>query len=165
MVGCLVPAVRRGSSVLLVHGAGGGAWVCLCSQQPMALPGVASYRRRSMPNAVGGSQEWRLWAPVLAAAGLDAKALDLQPVAGGLVATRFEDYLEQVVAAGKEQPGGGPDLLVGASMGGAPALAAAAALRPQALVLVCRWPLLELPITSAPSVCLTGCPASTAWCQ
>ena len=74
----MTPAAGTGAAarrVLLVHGAGGGAW------------------------------EYCLWMPVLRAAGWSPEAVELQPRAvetGGLAATRFEDYLEQVVQAGRQ---------------------------------------------------------------
>jgi hypothetical protein len=60
---------RARASVLLVHGAGGGAW------------------------------EWNTWRRVFAAAGYDASAIDLRPVDGGLAATRLSDYIAQTSAA------------------------------------------------------------------
>jgi predicted alpha/beta hydrolase family esterase len=57
------------AAVLLVHGAGGGAW------------------------------EWNTWRRVLGAAAFDAVAPDLRPVAAGIAATRLADYVAQVDAA------------------------------------------------------------------
>ncbi|KRD34420.1 hypothetical protein ASE35_12020 [Lysobacter sp. Root916] len=55
--------------VLLIHGAGGGAW------------------------------EWNRWCEVLRARGFDAHAPDLQATDAGLAATGFDDYAAQVRAA------------------------------------------------------------------
>ncbi|RPD88171.1 alpha/beta fold hydrolase [Luteimonas sp. 100069] len=87
---------------LLIHGAGGDAW------------------------------EWTLWREVFAAGGVHADALWLVPGAGGLAATRFDDYLDQVCAALGRLPR--PRVAVGASLGGL--LAACAAGMADALVLV-----------------------------
>ena len=89
----------------MIHGAGGGAW------------------------------EWNVWRGVFEAEGLACEAPDLVPVAGGIAATRFEDYAGQVGQAAREG-----DVLVGASLGGLLALACAAAVRPAALVLVNALP-------------------------
>lgn len=80
-------------SCLLIHGAGGDAW------------------------------EWTLWRDVFAAHGIQADALSLAPAAGGLVATRFSDYLDQVRAALAGLPR--PRVAVGASLGGLLAICAA----------------------------------------
>ncbi|MFC4727854.1 alpha/beta fold hydrolase [Coralloluteibacterium thermophilus] len=74
--------------------------------------------------AGGGGWEWAIWRRVFAAAGWRTVAPDLSPVAGGLAATRFEDYLAQVQALCRAGP---PPLLVGASLGGLLAAAAAGA--------------------------------------
>lgn len=87
---------------VLVHGAGGGGW------------------------------EWNVWRRVFAAQGIDVAAPDLCPVAAGLPATTFNDYLAQVQDALAAQPR--PCALVGASLGGL--LAMACAERADALVLV-----------------------------
>lgn len=87
-------------SVLMIHGAGGGGW------------------------------EWTIWARVFAAAGWCVRAPDLEPADGGIAATRWEDYIDQVRHWG--QPA--PDALIGASLGGL--LALCAGLAPRALVLV-----------------------------
>lgn len=60
--------------LLLIHGAGGGAW------------------------------EWNRWCEVLRARGLDAHALDLQAADAGLAATGFDDYLMQVRMAFERLP-------------------------------------------------------------
>jgi len=90
-------------TAILIHGAGGGGW------------------------------EYARWTPILTAAGYQVIAPDLQPVAAGLAATTFADYVAQVQGW---LPAAGPILLVGASMGGILALQVAAALQPAALVLV-----------------------------
>ena len=87
---------------MLVHGAGGGAW------------------------------EWNLWRPVLAAAGWEADALELQPAAAGVAATSLQDYLEQVTEAMERRPR--PRAVIGASLGGLIAVACAG--KAEALVLV-----------------------------
>lgn len=87
---------------VLVHGAGGGGW------------------------------EWNVWRRVFAAHGIEACAPDLSPVAAGLPATTFDDYLAQVHEALAAQRR--PRALVGASLGGL--LAMACAERADALVLV-----------------------------
>lgn len=86
---------------LLIHGAGGGAW------------------------------EWQRWLPALAADGLEAEAIELEPGLEGLAATRYEDYLAQVLRAAR-----GHHALIGASLGALLALEAAARLEPLALVLI-----------------------------
>lgn len=86
---------------VLVHGAGAGGW------------------------------EWHAWRGVLAAHGVEAVAIDLQPRADPR-ATTFDDYRTQVAAAVDALPR--PRALVGASLGGL--LAAACAERGDALVLV-----------------------------
>lgn len=89
---------------LLLHGAGGGGW------------------------------EWTVWRRVFAAHGVAAHAPDLQPVADGLEATRFDDYLVQARAwAGALAQ---PRVLVGASLGGLLALRLASEVHAAALVLV-----------------------------
>lgn len=89
---------------LLIHGAGGGGW------------------------------EWNVWRRVFAAAGHAVVAPDLQPVAAGVAATRWQDYLEQVAAAAETLPR--PRILVGASLGGLLALAVENDIDCAALVLV-----------------------------
>ncbi len=77
-------------AALLVHGAGGGGW------------------------------EWNVWRGVFEAAGITVAAPDLQPVAAGLAATGFGDYLHQVRDALSMMPR--PRIVVGASLGGLLAL-------------------------------------------
>lgn len=77
-------------AALLVHGAGGGGW------------------------------EWNLWRGVFEAADIAVVAPDLQPVAAGLAATGFGDYLQQVREALSVLPR--PRVVVGASLGGLLAL-------------------------------------------
>lgn len=94
--------------VVMVHGAGGGGW------------------------------EWRLWAEVFGAAGRSVLAPDLLPSAGGLAATRFGDYRDQVCRWCRMSDGS--VVLIGASLGGLLALSAAADCSPAALVLVNPMP-------------------------
>lgn len=86
--------------------------------------------------AGGGGWEWLSWRRLAVARGWPVRAPDLQPGPQGLAATGFHDYLGQVAAWRPE----GRDVLVGASLGGLLALAAAAARPPRALVLVCPLP-------------------------
>ena len=78
---------------LLLHGAGGGGW------------------------------EWNLWRDVLAASRIEAVTPDLQPAAGGLEITTFDDYLAQTRATLRVLPR--PRALIGASLGGLLAMACA----------------------------------------
>lgn len=91
-------------TVVCVHGAGGGGW------------------------------EWAIWARVFAARGYGVIAPDLQPAAAGVAATRYGDYLDQVVQWCRGV--GAPVALVGASLGGSLALAAAEIVGARALILV-----------------------------
>lgn len=116
----------EGPSVVCVHGAGAGGW------------------------------EWGIWARTLSVRGFGVIAPDLMPAAGGLVATQFGDYREQVVAwcsATAEPP-----VLVGASLGGLLALSVAAEIRPAALILVNPVP----PLGVAGGLVRTW-PALVAW--
>ncbi|GAA0723895.1 hypothetical protein GCM10009105_36210 [Dokdonella soli] len=84
--------------------------------------------------AGGGGWEWGIWARVLGANGFDVLAPDLVAIDAGLAVTRFADYRAQVLAwcrGGGERP-----ILIGASLGGLLALAAASDADPAALVLV-----------------------------
>lgn len=114
---------------LLVHGAGGGAW------------------------------EWRIWQAVFAARGSHSEAVELQPAAEGLAATRLADYVEQV-RAGLERIER-PRAVVGASLGGL--LAALVADAADALVLVNPLPpapwAAALPHRHWPAVVPWGCNA------
>jgi pimeloyl-ACP methyl ester carboxylesterase len=107
---------------LLIHGAGGGGW------------------------------EWELWRGVLDARGIETHAPDLQPAGGGLAATAWSDYLDQVhdACASLERP----RALIGASLGGL--LAAACADLADALVLVNPLPpapwAARLPVREWPDV-------------
>ena len=65
-MGAGTQAAQAKLSVLLVHGAGGGAW------------------------------EWNLWRAVLAAYGLCVHVIELQPVPAGLSSTSFQDYALQL---------------------------------------------------------------------
>lgn len=78
---------------LLLHGAGGGAW------------------------------EWNRWREVFDAWGVAAHAIDLQPAAAGLAATRLDDYRAQAHAALRALPR--PRVAIGASLGGLLATACA----------------------------------------
>jgi len=98
---------------LLLHGAGGGGW------------------------------EWNAWRGVLAASEIQAVTPDLQPAAGGLARTTFDDYLSQARSALAALPR--PRALIGASLGGL--LAMACADEADALVLV--NPLPPLPWSAA----------------
>ncbi|HJW46328.1 MAG TPA: alpha/beta fold hydrolase [Lysobacter sp.] len=82
--------------------------------------------------AGGGGWEWNIWRGVLAAGGIEPVALDLQPAAAGLAATTLEDYLQQARAALAAVPH--PRAVIGASLGGLLAMAAADAA--DALVLI-----------------------------
>ena len=84
--------------------------------------------------AGGGGWEWGIWARVLGVRGFNVLAPDLMPSAGDLARTSFLDYRAQVLdwCAGA----GTPFALVGASLGGLLALAAAPLARPSAIVLV-----------------------------
>lgn len=84
--------------------------------------------------AGGGGWEWNVWQRVFQARGLRAEAPDLVPAAAGIAATGFDDYLQQVLAHAAALPS--PRVLVGASLGGLLALAAATDVGAQALVLV-----------------------------
>lgn len=107
--------------VLMIHGAGGGGW------------------------------EWNVWRRVFAAAGHAVATPDLQAVAAGVAATRWQDYLEQVATATQALPT--PRVLVGASLGGLLALAAENDIECAALVLVNPLPPLpeaaSLPVSEA----------------
>ncbi len=86
----------------------------------------------------GGAWEWLRWRGVFEAEGWKVTAVDLEPSRGGLAATRFADYAGQVVAALGED---GPEtVLIGASLGGTLALAAASRVPVSALVLVSGVP-------------------------
>lgn len=63
---------RKRPRVVLLHGAGGGAW------------------------------EWRVWGRVFTAAGVDVLAPDLQPADTGVAATTLDDYRRQVEALAGE---------------------------------------------------------------
>jgi pimeloyl-ACP methyl ester carboxylesterase len=87
---------------LLLHGAGGGGW------------------------------EWNLWRGVLVASGIEVATPDLQPAAGGLEVTTFDDYVAQARTALRVLPR--PRAAIGASLGGLLAMACAG--EADALVLV-----------------------------
>ena len=94
--------VQQAQGAVLIHGAGGGAW------------------------------EWAIWQRILAAHGLAADAVELEPAPPGLADTGLDDYRRQVEAALQARPR--PRVAVGASLGGL--LAAACAGEADALVLV-----------------------------
>lgn len=88
--------------------------------------------------AGGGGWEWGIWARVLGARGFDVLAPDLVAADAGLAATHFTDYQAQVIdwcRAGSAKP-----ILIGASLGGLLALAAAGDADPAALLLVNPMP-------------------------
>lgn len=107
--------------------------------------------------AGGGGWEWRLWAEVFVAAGWAVDAPDLQPAAAGLAATRFDHFRAQVVDRCCGHPS--PCVLVGASLGGLLALAAAAEARASALVLLNPMP----PSGIEPAPALRERPAVVRW--
>ena len=81
--------------------------------------------------------QWAIWRRMFEAEGWQVDAPDFEPAAGGLAATRLDDYVAQAVDAVEAAP---VDALVGASLGGLVAVAAMARVatvsRPRALVLV-----------------------------
>ena len=101
--------------------------------------------------AGGGGWEYRFWAPVFRKAGYRVVARDLVPARGGLAKTTVDDYLRQIVAWTPRRRG--RLVLVGASMGGPLALAAARCLRADAVILVNPMPEIGMPGREAsPSV-------------
>ena len=84
--------------------------------------------------AGGGGWEYHLWQPVFEKAGWTVVAQDLMPTDGGLEATRFSDYLQQVTKWSQRR--GGKLILIGASMGGILVLKATETVQPDAIVLV-----------------------------
>ncbi|HEY0179847.1 MAG TPA: alpha/beta fold hydrolase [Dokdonella sp.] len=96
--------------------------------------GGAARRVVCVHGAGGGGWEWGIWARVLGAHGHAVLAEDLVAAEGGLAATRFADYREQVLRWCAASPM--PAVLVGASLGGLLALSAAAHAGVAALVLV-----------------------------
>lgn len=83
--------------------------------------------------AGGGGWEYERWQPPFTTAGYGVIANDLLPAGGGLRATTFDDYCQQVRAWFPAQQ---RIILIGASMGGLLALKAAETIQPAALVLV-----------------------------
>lgn len=112
--------------------------------------------------AGGGGWEWNIWRGVLAAGGIEPVAPDLQPAAAGLATTAFEDYLQQARAALAALPP--PRAVIGASLGGLLAMAAADAT--DALVLVNPLPPLpwcaQLPARDWPDLVPWRCDARLA---
>ena len=96
----------QGKAALLVHGAGGGGW------------------------------EYDLWRDAFERRGWRVVARDLEPGASGLAATSADDYVAQLAQWLPPAERSSELVIVGASMGGALALRAAATLRPTAVVLV-----------------------------
>ena len=95
------------------------------------------WRTLFVHGAGGGGWEWGAWARVFAARGFATQAPDLEPAAGGLAATHFGDYRDQVLQRWREGAGANvPGVLIGASLGGLLALSVAAELGAAALVLV-----------------------------
>lgn len=91
--------------------------------------------------AGAGGWEWNSWKRMFGACGIVAHAPDLQPAAGGLAATRFDDYRNQVIAHCRDALSSGSRLvIVGASLGGLLALSAAAEVGAAALVLINPMP-------------------------
>lgn len=84
--------------------------------------------------AGGGGWEYRSWAPIFRKSGYIVVARDLEPAPGGLEKTTVDDYLRQIAAWVPKKHG--RLIFVGASMGGPLALASAARLKADAIVLV-----------------------------
>jgi pimeloyl-ACP methyl ester carboxylesterase len=117
-----------------------------------ASPAAAPRRALFLHGAGAWGGQWAIWQRVFEAAGWRCAAPDLQPAAEGLAATRLDDYAAQALGAFerlRNDPVGQGDVapvIVGASLGGLLALAAAARLaerphaarplQPSALVLV-----------------------------
>jgi len=89
-------------------------------------------RLACLHGAGGGGWEWEAWGEVFRAAGYAVRAPDLEPGNAGIAATTLDDYRAQAERLGA----GSPVVLVGASLGGWLALAASAAVKPVARVLV-----------------------------
>lgn len=87
------------------------AWTPRAAPRALFLHGAGAW---------GG--QWAIWRRVFEAEGWRVDAPDLQPAAAGLAATRLDDYVAQAADAIRPAP---PTLLVGASLGGLVALAAA----------------------------------------
>lgn len=88
--------------------------------------------------AGGGAFEWCVWQRVLAAEGWQVHTPEWQPAAGGLAATQFEDYLQQLQRSLADLPAN--PVLIGASLGGLYALELAAGVAASALVLINPMP-------------------------
>jgi pimeloyl-ACP methyl ester carboxylesterase len=84
--------------------------------------------------AGGGGWEWVIWKRAFAARGWSSLAPDLMPVRDGVAATQLEDYVDQVRDWCRDA--GHPFVLIGASLGGLLALAAAPGVAPAAIVLI-----------------------------
>jgi pimeloyl-ACP methyl ester carboxylesterase len=98
------------------------------------VTGIGSRTIVCVHGAGAGGWEWGIWARVLTARGFDVIAPDLMPRADGLGVTRFADYRDQVVAWCRAAPD--TPILLGASLGGLLALAAASEIDAAALILV-----------------------------
>ena len=85
--------------------------------------------------AGGGGWEWFQWLPSFQKAGWHCLAQDLEPTAEGISATRFDDYLRQVVGWTNSFHSINV-VLIGASMGGLLAMKAAESVQPTALILI-----------------------------
>ena len=85
--------------------------------------------------AGGGGWEFDAWRGTFEAADYPVLTPDMLPSAAGLAATRFQDYLDQLLDLGLERP-----ILVGASMGAMLALKLAETVNPAALVIINREP-------------------------
>jgi len=109
-----IPAEMQPRDAVFVHGAGGGAW------------------------------EWQIWRRVFTAYGWRCRVPDLRPVAAGLAATQFDDYVTQVEAVVRSSTtrhaNASGAVLIGASLGGLLAIAACARAMPAALVLINALP-------------------------
>lgn len=105
----------RKQHVLMIHGAGGGAW------------------------------EWNIWQRILIANNWQAHTLELNPKEDNIAETVFRDYLQQVILAAEKintsvtnrVDENSPELiLIGASLGGLLAMLAVQHVRPSALILL-----------------------------
>lgn len=108
--------------------------------------------------AGGGGWQWAIWAGVFSAEGWSVLASDLRPAGSGPETTGLFDYLAQV-RAWRDQVAGQRQVLIGASLGGLLALAAAAESPPAALVLVNPVP----PRGVQPWPAFASRPAKVAW--
>jgi pimeloyl-ACP methyl ester carboxylesterase len=98
------------------------------------MPNPARASAVFVHGAGGGGWEWVFWQRVFAARGWSSHARDLLPVRDGIAATQLEDYVDQVRDWCREVER--PLVLIGASLGGLLALAAAPEAAPAAIVLI-----------------------------